>query len=77
MGDYGMMECGGWPLGWWILWTGGLILLGAVIYAAIRLGTGHPRDGYYSRYDECPQRDCRGDDRGYYSNDDPHWGERR
>ncbi len=77
MGDYGMMECSGWPLGWWIWWTGGLVLFGAVIYAAVRLGTTHSRDSYYDHYNEYQRRDYREDNRGYYRNDDQHWGERR
>jgi len=67
MWGYGMMGDGGWMFFWWF---GGLFLIGAVIYAAVRLGTGHPREDYYARYDGSPYRDCRGDDRRYRRDDD-------
>ncbi len=71
---YGMMGYGGVMLFWW---TGGLFLLGAVIYAAVRLGMRRPREDYYDRYDRGPHRDCRGDDPRYYRDDGPYRGDRR
>jgi len=53
MHGYGMMEYSGWMFFWWI---GGLLLFGAVIYAAVRLGMRHThRDDYV--YYERSRRD--------------------
>jgi len=53
---------------WWI---GGLFLFGAVVCAAVRLGTHYVRSTdceYYERLFH--PRDCRGDDRRYYDEND-------
>lgn len=69
---YGMMEYGGWMFLWWI---GGLFLLGAVIYTAVRLGSRGPRreDCYHDPY-ACDRR--RDEDR-YHRNDDRYRGDAR
>ncbi len=75
MWGYGMMGYYGGLM--WLWWIGGVFLLGAVIYAAVRLGTRRPREDYYGRYDWDPHRDCRGDDRRYYRDEDYYRGDRR
>lgn len=66
MWGYGMMGYGGWMFFWWI---GGLFIIGAVIYAAVRFRTHHAHRDDYGYYDcSSHSRDCR-DDRHYYDRD--------
>ena len=61
MWECGMIGFGGWMLFWWI---GGLLLFGALVYSAVRMGSRHSHRDYYDyRYYESRPRGFREDDR--------------